>query len=87
MSGQRSHFPCTFASVKTTLHDERTIVPPNEAVPVFGFELSVYVIFFRLFHGNVKIAIQTGQYPAILEAGIELDPHGSPQYGFQKVGR
>ena len=35
----------------------RTVIATNEGVAIFGFELSIYVLF-RLFHRNVHEAVE-----------------------------
>jgi hypothetical protein len=66
--------------------NEQDVVAPHKAVPVLGLELPINV-FFRLFHGNVHVAIETNQDAAVFCPRVELDPNGSAQHGFEKVGR
>ena len=63
------------------------IVPPDETVAIFGFQLTVQTELFRLLHGNVQVSVQASKDSSVFNARIQFHFHRSTKHGFQKIRR
>merc|ERR1719456_964816 len=66
--------------------DVKNIVPANECVPIFGFELAIDILFCLPQH-NVHVTVQAFQHAAIVCPIVQLDNHGLTNHLFDEVAR